>query len=232
MLKRGLYPAEIGLVGSAKTGLPWYKRWFEAKVSFKDKIMFTKQLAVLLKSGVPLLHSLELLIEQFQGKMRSIIVHLKDGVKEGRSLTDGLNDYPKQFDKIYVQLVRAGEATGNLDLILNRLDHYLERDEALRRKVRSAMRGPLTQIVMIVAVVIVLLTFVVPMLAKTFASQGGRLPTPTRILMSISSFLQHHYVVLSCVILATYLIFKRWKNSSKGAYQFDRLKLKIPVLKY
>lgn len=232
LIKRGLFPSEIGLVRGANTGLPWYKRLFEANVSFKDKIMFTKQLAVLLKSGIPLLHSLELLIEQFQGKMRSIIVHLKDGVKEGRSLTDGLSDYPKQFDKIYIQLVRAGEATGSLDLILNRLNIYLEKDEALRRKVKSAMRGPMIQMGMILAVVIILLTFVVPMLAKAFASQGGALPTPTLILMGISNFLQHHYVMLAVIIVATYLAFKRWKNSAKGAYQFDQLKLKMPILKY
>ena len=232
LIKRGLFPSEIGLVKGANTGLPWYQRLFEANVSFKDKIMFTKQLAVLLKSGVPLLHSLELLIEQFQGKMRSIIVHLKDGVKEGRSLTDGLNDYPKQFDKIYIQLVRAGEATGNLDLILSRLNSYLEKDEALRRKVKSAMRGPMIQIGMILAVVGFLLAIVVPMLAKSFASQGGTLPTPTRILMMISSFLQHHYVILIVMIVVIYLIFKRWKSSVKGAYQCDQLKLKVPVLKY
>lgn len=232
LLKRGLFPSEIGLVKGANTDLPWYQRWFEAKVSLKDKIMFTKQLSVLLKSGIPLLHALELLTEQFQGKMRSIIVHLKDGVKEGRSLTDGLSDYPKQFDKIYIQLVKAGEATGNLDMILNRLNGYLERNEEISRKVKSALREPLIQIGMILAVVLVLLTFVVPMLAKTFASQGGTLPTPTRILMFVSNFVQHYYLVLAGVIILMWIVFKRWKSSAKGAYQFDKLKLKIPILNY
>ena len=232
LIKRGLYPTKIGLTYGTQAGLPWYKSWFEPNVTLKDKIMFTKQLAVLLKSGIPLLHSLELLMDQFEGKMRSIIIHLKDGVKEGRSLTDGLSNYPKQFDKIYIQLIRAGEATGNLDLILNRLNLYLEKDEALRRKIKGAMREPLIQIGLITAVVVVLLTFVVPMLAKTFASQGGKLPTPTRILMAISNFLQNHYLILLAIIFSITILFKRWVASPKGAYQFDKFKLKIPVLKY
>ena len=92
LVKKGLFPSEIGLVKGENTGLPWYKSLFEGGVSTKDRMLFTKQLAVLLRSGIPLLHSLELLIEQFSGKMRTIIIHLKDGVKEGRSLTDGLKD--------------------------------------------------------------------------------------------------------------------------------------------
>ena len=172
LVKRGLFPAEIGLVKGANTGLPWYKRWFEGNVSIKEKIMFTKQLAVLLRSGIPLMHALELLVEQFQGKMRTIIVQLKDGVKEGRSLTDGLKEFPNDFSKIYVQLVRAGEATGNLDMILNRLNIYLERDEAIRKKVKGAMRYPMIQMSIVALVVVVLLTFVVPKLAKTFANSS------------------------------------------------------------
>jgi len=232
LAKRGLFPSQIGLVKGANTGQPWYKRWFEAKVSFKDKIMFTKQLAVLLKSGIPLLHALELLVEQFQGKMRNIIVHLKDGVKEGRSLTDGLNDYPNEFSKIYIQLVRAGEATGNLDLILKRLNVYLDRDEAIRKKVNDALREPLTTLGFIGLVVIGLLTFLVPRLAKIFTSRGGKLPLPTKILMMISNFITQHYLILLGTIILGVILFKRWVKSPKGAYQFDKLKLKIPVLKF
>ena len=232
LVKRGLFPAEIGLVKGANTGLPWYKRWFEGNVSIKEKIMFTKQLAVLLRSGIPLMHALELLVEQFQGKMRTIIVQLKDGVKEGRSLTDGLKEFPNDFSKIYVQLVRAGEATGNLDMILNRLNIYLERDEAIRKKVKGAMRYPMIQMSIVALVVVVLLTFVVPKLAKTFSARGGVLPTPTRILMAMSNFLQQHYLILAVILIAGFALFKYWVSSPKGAYQLDKLKLQIPMVKY
>src|SRR3990167_5163993 len=115
---QGLYLIDISIADSYEQ--PWYKS-IGRGISLKDKILFTKQLAILLHSGVPLLQSLELLIEQFEGKMRSILVSLKDGVKEGISLADGLSKYPKIFDNIFVQLVKAGEATGKLEVILERL---------------------------------------------------------------------------------------------------------------
>ena len=102
-------------------------------------MFFTKQLAVLLRSGVPLVEALELLSDQFSGKLKSIIV-LRDGLKEGKSLADGLEMYPKTFSKIYIQLVRAGEATGKLEIILERLVEYLERNEEVNKKVRGALR--------------------------------------------------------------------------------------------
>lgn len=232
LVKKGLFPSEIGLVKGENTGLPWYKSLFEGGVSTKDRMLFTKQLAVLLRSGIPLLHSLELLIEQFSGKMRTIIIHLKDGVKEGRSLTDGLKDYPKEFDKIYVQLVRAGEATGNLELILNRLNIYMEKQAAIRKKVSSAMRYPLIQLFVISIVVVVLLAFVVPQIAKTFSSKGGVLPLPTRILMVMSNFLQNHYLILLTIIIGSVSLFKYWQRTPSGAYRIDKFKLDIPVFKY
>ncbi len=232
LASKGLYPSKIGLVKGSQTGLPWYKTLFERGVTAKDKMLFTKQLAVLLRSGIPLLHSLELLMDQFQGKMRSIIVHLKDGVKEGRSLTDGLKDYPKEFDKIYVQLVRAGEATGNLELILNRLNIYMEKQEALRKKIKSAMRYPLIQMSVISLVVVVLLGFVVPKLAQTFSSQGAALPGPTRFLMLLSNFLKNNYLILIISITGLVFAFKYWARTPNGRYQLDKLKLKIPVFKY
>ena len=232
LISKGLFPSKIGLVKGSYTGLPWYKRWFDGSVSQKEKMLFTKQLAVLLRSGIPLLHSLELLTEQFTGKMRGIIVHLKDGVKEGRSLTDGLKDYPKEFDKIYIQLVRAGEATGNLDLILNRLNVYMEKQDTLRKKIKSALRYPLIQMFMIGLVVIALLAFVVPMIAKTFKSQGGTLPAPTRLLMAMSSFLQNHYLILIILIVGGIALFKYWASKPAGRYKIDQVKLKIPIFKY
>lgn len=232
LASKGFFPAEIGLVKGSNTGLSWYKGLFERGVSQKEKMLFTKQLAVLLRSGIPLLHSLELLTEQFQGKMRGMIVHLKDGVKEGRSLTDGLKDYPKEFDKIYIQLVRAGEATGNLDLILSRLNLYMEKQDALRKKIKSAMREPLIQLVMIGVVVVGLLAFVVPMIAKTFKSQGGALPLPTRILMGISNFLQNHYFILIILIGGGIAGFKYWANTPNGRYKIDQIKLRMPIFKH
>ena len=232
LIKNGLLPIEIGLVHGTGAGLPWYRKLLEKRVSLKEKIMFTKQLAVLLRSSVPLLPALELLMDQFQGQMRAIIVQLKDGVKEGRSLTDGLKLYPKTFDKIYTQLVRAGEATGNLELILQRLNNYLERQEEINKKIKSAMRYPLIQITMIGLVTIFLLIVVVPKITQTFGSMGGELPLPTRILIGISGFFVNHFILLAILVTALVLGFKYWVRRPRGAYLFDKLKLRSPLIGY
>lgn len=230
--KKGLFPVKIGLAKGSDAGIPWYKRMFEAKITVKEKILFTKQLAVLLRSGIPILQAMELLMEQFEGQMKTIIVHLKDGIKEGRSLADGLSDYVKVFDKIYIQLVRAGEATGNLDMILQRLTVYLERREEVTKKVKGAMRYPLIQMSVVAIVVVVLLTFVVPKLAQTFSSRGGTLPKPTRILMGMSDFLMSHYLILGIFIAGIVFAFKYWVSKPNGAYTFDKIKLRMPLIKY
>src|SRR5262249_37430490 len=155
----------IELASGEAAQLPWYRRLFKRGISLKDKIFFTKQLSVLLRSGVPLVQALELLIDQSEGTLKSIVIELRDGIKEGRSLADGLARFPEAFDSIFIQLVRAGEATGKLEMILERLHNYLLQREEIRKKVTSALRYPMFQLAVIILVVIGLLTFVVPQIA-------------------------------------------------------------------
>ena len=230
--RKGLFIVKISLAEEAGAITPWYKRLFEKKVSVKDKILFTKQLAILLKSGVPLLQSLELLIEQFEGKMRSILISLKDGIKEGESLADGLKKYPNVFDNIYIQLVRAGEATGKLEVILERLTVYIERQQEIKKKVKSALRYPMIQMFVVTLVVIFLLTFVIPQIAQTFKQQGGELPTPTKLVLSASDFIRGHYLLLLGIIISIILLFKYWKSTPSGAKTIDKIKLHLPLIKY
>lgn len=229
--RKGLFIVSISLAEEA-TLIPWYKRLFEKKVSVKDKILFTKQLSVLLKSGVPLLQALELLMEQFQGKFRSIIVSLKDGIKEGQSLAEGLKKYPKVFDNIYIQLVRAGEATGKLELILERLTIYIERQQEIKKKVKSALRYPLIQMFVVALVVVFLLTVVVPQIAQTFQQQGGELPMPTKMVLATSNFMRGHYILILAIIVTIVLLFRYWKSTYKGAKTIDKIKLHLPLIKY
>ena len=142
ILKMGLFITGLEAVSTAARPA-WYSRIFTRGISLKDKIFFTKQLAGLLRAGVPLLQSLELLVEQTDGALKNIVIALKDGIKEGRSLADGLARYPQAFDSIYVQLVRAGEATGKLEMILERLVDFLERQDELKKKVSGALRYPI-----------------------------------------------------------------------------------------
>ena len=232
LTKMGLYPVRIELAVSPAAAVPIYKRLFRRGVSLKDKIFFTKQLAVLLRSGIPLVQALELLTDQTEGNLKSVIIALKDGIKEGRSLADGLSKFPETFDSIYVQLVRAGEATGKLEVILERLNDFLERREELKNKVTAALRYPIFQLIIILFVVVGLLAFVVPQIASVFATQNIPLPLPTRMLMAASNFILNHYILLLMLLGLLAGLFTFYKRTPRGAYQIDSLTLKLPVIGY
>jgi type II secretory pathway component PulF len=229
--KNGLFPTSV-TPATAEEKLPWWKRLFAGSVSTKDKILFTKQLAILLRSGVPLLQALELLIEQFTGALHSMLVAIKDDVKEGISLAQAMSKYPKTFDNIYVQLVRAGEASGKLEMILERLTILIERQEALRKRVQGAFMYPIIQLVISVLVVAVLLIFVVPKLASNFSSQGQQLPLTTRILVGLSTFLASYYIYIGIVLLALFFVFRYWASTPSGRRKIDELKLRLPFIRF
>ena len=229
---KGLYTTKVEISSSETSIVPWYQRFLRKQVSLKDKIFFSKQLRVLLKSGIPLVQALDLLIEQTTGPLERVIITMRDGIKEGKSLADGLARYPDTFDSIYIQLVRAGEATGNLEPILHRLTDFLERRDELQKKITGALRYPLIQLVVIALVVVGLLTFVVPQIATVFQGQNVTLPWPTRLLMSASDFLRNHYFILLAIFAALVGLFFFWKSTPKGAYQFDKWKLKMPIVGY
>ncbi len=221
---------ELATVGAVKEG--GIRRFFRRGPTTRDKIFFTRQLSVLLKAGVPLLPALELLVEQSSGSLRAIVIQLKDDIKEGSSLANALAKFPKIFDSVYIQLVRAGEASGRLEIILDRLTRYLERREEIVKKVRGALSYPLIQLAIVTVVVVVLLAYVVPQIAGTFAAQGAELPLPTRILMGMSNFIRGHYIILGGLITGIFLAFRAWKRSESGARTLDSIKLKLPLIKY
>lgn len=229
--RKGIFPTKIERAVGGKQK-KWWQRLFERGVSTKELILFTKQLAVLLKSGVPLLQAFELLSEQFTGRLQSVIVSIKDDLKEGRSLADALSDYPKIFSNIYVQLVRAGEASGNLEVILERLDEYLTRREEIKKQVRSAMMMPIMQMVVAVLVVGFLMIKVVPQMAEQFASQKKELPTATRILVGISSVIQSYWFILAILLALLIVAYNYWISTPNGRRTVDKMKLKLPLIKY
>lgn len=229
--KQGIYPISV-VLSSPEAALPWYKKLFMPKISVKEKILFTRQLMVLLKSGVPLLQALELLVEQFEGTLRIMLVNIKDEVKEGISLADALKKYPKIFDNIYVQLVRAGEASGKLEIILERLALYLERRAEIRKRVRSALTGPVIQLVVAVVVIGVLLYYVVPSMVDNFASSGQQLPASTKILLALSSLLTTYLWLIALLLILFIGAYRWWRSTPSGAQTVDRLKLRLPIVGY
>jgi type II secretory pathway component PulF len=234
LARMGLFPSSITRAREEQqvSVFKMVTNWFQPTIAVEDTIFFTKQLSVLLKAGVPLLQAMELLTEQTEKSLQRIVIDLKDTIKEGKSLADGLESYPKVFDITYVQLVRAGEASGRLEVILDRLVFYLERNEEMRKKVSGAMRTPLIQLAVICVVVMILLVKVFPEITKAFVSQGFELPLITRILIGASTAVTHYYLIVAAVIAALVSLFYWWKSTERGARLWDALLLKLPLVGY
>lgn len=229
---QGLFPIKIIVATEGTTAGFSFKKLFERPISLKDKLFFTKQLQVLLKSGVPLLDALDLLSQQAEGKLKTVVISLRDNIKEGKSLADGLAQYPKTFETIYIQLVRAGEASGKLDFILSRLTRYYERRDELRRKIRGALTYPIIQLVLIMVVAGALIFLVVPQIAKMFEKQKLELPLPTKIVIWLSYVLTTYYLFIFAGIIGLYVAYRAWKATPSGARTIDAIKLKLPLVGY
>lgn len=233
LIKQGAYP--ITITRATEYSQSWWQRLtgiFGGTISLNEKILFTKQLVVLLRSGVPLLRALELLTDQFTGRLRSMLITIKDGVKEGQSLAENLSKFSKAFDTIYVQLVRAGEASGNLEKVLDRLVDYMEKREELIKKVKGALRTPLIQLGVVFLVVVGLLIFVVPQLAEMVESMGGKLPASTAFMMGVSTFVTSYYLFIIGFLILIIALFMYWRSTAQGARMIDTIKLKLPIIGY
>ena len=204
----------------------------EKPVDTKQVILFTKQLAVLLKSAVPLLQAIELLVDQFEGKFRRVLISIKDAIKNGESLAKEMGKHPKVFTNVYVQLVKAGEASGKLEPILERLVGYLERSEETKRKIKKAMQQPIIMMVFVVLVVVGLLTVLVPQLTSMFSKLKTELPAPTKFLIILSNFLTNNFAVLIISVVGFIVGVSYWKSTPRGKYQWDSLLLRMPVTSY
>lgn len=231
LVQQGLYPIAIEQVIREKSS-SILSRLFTRSMSTKDKISFTKQLATLIRSSVPLLQALELLTDQFKGSARAMLVEIKDEVKGGMAFADALGRYPKTFDNIYVQLVRAGEATGRLDVVLDRLREHLERNETIKRRIRSAIQQPVIQLIVALVVIGIMVAFVIPQIAEVLSGQGKKLPWATQLLMDTSYILTTYYLLIIPILGAFVSGFLWWKSTERGARQFDAIILRLPLIGY
>jgi len=196
----------------------------------KEITLMTRQLATLIDAGLPLLRSLSILYDQQKpGKLKNILDELVNDVQSGTTFSEGLAKHPKAFDKLYVNMVRAGEVGGMLEVVLNRLADFAEKRQALARKIKSAMVYPIMVILVAGGIVTFLLIKVVPTFAEIFSDLGGALPAPTQILMNISVFLQESYLKLLGYIIGGIVGIKLiFKVEIIRAIR-DRVVLKLPL---
>jgi len=202
------------------------------KVTDKDIVIFTRQLATMIDAGLPLVQCLEILGQQKESvALSKVVVQVRQDVEGGATFADSLKKHPKVFDNLYCNMVAAGEAGGILDTILQRLAAYMEKFAKIKKQIKSAMIYPSVILFVAVAVVSLLMVVVVPMLANIFAEAGQQLPLPTRIVVAISNFMKG-WGGLSVVIILVIavVVLKQWRKTESGLRVQDAFALKIPVM--
>ncbi len=200
------------------------------KVKTKELVVFSRQLATMINAGLPLVGALRILQEQTDNKeFQNILDKIASDVEAGTSLSQALSKYPKTFNKVYVTLIRSGEASGRLDEVLLRIADQQEKDFNMMSKIRSAMAYPAFILVMLVGVVILMMVMVVPQLKSIFEESDVPLPLPTRILLVISNFTTHYWWLILIIIVGLVFGFRFWIMTPSGRRTWDATKLRIPV---
>ncbi|HNW39866.1 MAG TPA: type II secretion system F family protein [Candidatus Omnitrophota bacterium] len=202
----------------------------DKKIKLDDLVIFSRQLATMIDAGIPLVNALGILAEQIENdNLRGIIGIVRQDIEAGTSFCDALAKHPLVFSDLFVNMVKAGEASGMLNEILDRLATFMEKQAALNRKISSSLVYPAVVVCMAIIITAVLLIKVVPTFKGIFESLGGSLPLPTQVLLFISDLLRKYFLIMmGCLIMFGYL-FKRYLKTPKGRYNFDKFTLRVPV---
>lgn len=232
LLGRGLTPIEVGPdrtvfnlpdLGQIRAGL--------RGIRSRDVILFTKQFSTMLKAGMSVMRLLEVLEQQTESpRLRRITHDIYERVQRGESLQQAFSAHPSVFPPLYASMVRAGETSGALPEVLERLTHILQHEDKVRSDVRAACRYPIIVVVMLVAAFFVLLTFVIPKFVAIFEKGGVDLPLPTRVCLHLHSLLQAHGILVLVAVGLAMLGFFFGVRTEGGRYFRDRLLLRMPIL--
>lgn len=202
---------------------------FERSITPQDLALITRQLATLVGAGLPLVDCLGALIEQVDApRHKKVLSQVRELVVEGGSLADAMKQHPAVFNDLYVNMVRAGEASGALDIVLIRLAEYTERAAALRAKVRSALTYPVFMGLASMGILFFLLSYVVPKVTRIFEERDAKLPTMTVVLLAISGFLSNYWWVILLILAVVVLIVRLYTRTPAGRLRFDGWTLRIP----
>ena len=204
---------------------------FGGKVTQKDITLFTRQLATMMKAGVPLLQSFDIVGKGHSNRAVSkLLMDIKNEVETGNSLTNAFRKYPLHFDALFCNLVGAGEQAGILDSLLDRLATYKEKILAIKSKIKAALFYPISIIVVAFIITAIIMIFVIPAFKDLFTSFGANLPAPTLFVMAVSDiFVQWWWLIFGSVGFGVWFFFYTWKRSVKMQIVMDRLFLKLPI---
>jgi len=200
------------------------------KIKLDDLVVFARQLATMVDAGITLVSALDILGEQMDNKtFGAIILTVRNDVETGSSLSNALAKHKQVFSPLFINMVRAGESSGMLDDILDRLSQYLEKTSSLQKKVQSAMIYPAIVSSMAIGITLILLLKVVPIFKDIFASFGAKLPTPTMVLINVSNTLQRYFLLIALVATGAGFLLKKYLNTEKGRMRFDGIILNLPI---
>jgi type IV pilus assembly protein PilC len=198
-------------------------------VAFGEVVIFTRQFATMIEAGLSLTQALHLLASQSKVSLAQVLQKVVEDIEGGSGLSDALGRYPKVFDGTYVQLVKAGEASGALDEVLMRLADNMEEQNELQGKIVGAMIYPAVVVVVMIAVFIVMMVMVIPQLTAVFDEMGAELPVATKLLMALSDFMIHFWYILIAGVFGLVCLFRLWLKPVKNQILWDRFLLWLPI---
>lgn len=232
--EEGIYPVSIAPAREKKNASlsSALEIGFLRKVSAKEVSIFTRQLSTLLSAGIPLVPAFSVLLAQTKNPvLQKILAQIRADLNEGKSLTAGMENFPRVFPPLYINMVKAGEASGTINLVLERLADFSEGQQALISKIRSALAYPLIMLLVGSLVIFLLMTFVVPRITGIFTDMKQTLPLATVILIAVSNFLKSFWWLIILLVLAGIVSFKYFtQGTQKGRRFWDAVRLRAPLL--
>jgi type IV pilus assembly protein PilC len=223
--EQGFVPLEVG-----KQGRGMNIELTKKKVKLKELAVFSRQFATMVNSGLPILRALSILAEQTENtELARVLGEVRTDVEQGSSLSGAMQKHPRVFNNLFVAMVKSGEMGGSLDNVLLRLADMIENEVKLRGKIKSAMTYPVAVVALVVLIMSAMLLFVVPQFQTIYASLGGSLPLPTRVLLFASNVFKKFWYIALIGTFVFRFFFRRWKKTPPGRAMVDRAKLRVPV---
>lgn len=204
--------------------------WFEEKINSLDVMLFSRQMYTLLKAGIPIMRALNGIQNSVgNAKLARVVGQLRTSLDAGRELSVAMSEHPKVFDSFYINMIRVGETTGNLDNIFLRLFHHIEFERFMRGQIKSALRYPMFVLTAMAIAIVVINVMVIPQFEKVFASLHADLPLITKMLIGFSSFMRNYWYLLIAMLFGAAWTFKSFISSSVGRAKWDQFKMRIPI---
>ena len=202
------------------------------KVKIKDIVIFCRLFYTMLHAGVPIIQTIDILSKQLENaKLRKIMVEIYDELQKGSTFSESMKKHRDVFPELLLSMIEAGEVSGTLDIIMDRMAVHFEKESKIQSKVKGAMMYPAILSIVAVLVVIFLLTFVMPTFVSMFQGSGVELPAPTRVLLAISGFIQTYWYLLLFVTFALFFLFRVLLKTDAARLAWDQMKLRIPIIK-